>query len=219
MTQLMNCKGVVPEPLFIFVNEQDPVTYNNFHVTGEFNSAAFTNLSAEPFVPKYIGGTARYLPFAPCEKDLQFLSPYFLTAINDYRVEYDCELYRKARYPLYPSRFSAIFAFGDYESCKAASKNYGWDLATVKEFTLTEHPLCRAVKVNMEHVSLARFAYRTSMMQNIEQLWEGYWTGFDNTIIELPTAGFVRKQFESGVIWEYLIEGKVKHIDQKKETK
>jgi hypothetical protein len=64
----------------------------------------------------------------------------------------------------------------------------------------------------MEHISLARHAYRVSMMQEIDRLWEGYWTGFENIIMELPTAGFKRDQFESGVIWEYLIEGSVKHV-------
>ena len=48
----------------------------------------------------------------------------------------------------------------------------------------------------MEHVSL-----------------EGYWTGFDEIILELPSSGGVRQQHKSGVIWEYLIEGIVECID------
>ena len=80
-------------------------------------------------------------------------------AINDYMVEYDAELCRKYHYPQYPSRLSAIFAFGDYETCKEVDRKYDWDLSTVKKFRLNIDNLTRVIKVNMEIVSLMRTAY------------------------------------------------------------
>ena len=48
-------------------------------------------------------------------------SPYMLSAINDYRIEYDAEVFREKNYPLYPSRLSALYAFGDLETSKYVS--------------------------------------------------------------------------------------------------
>ena len=67
----------------------------------------------------------------------------------------------------------------------------------------------------MEHVSLARHAYHVSMIQEIDRLWGGYWTGFDEIVMELPSSPtFIRKEFRSGIIWEYLIEGIVECVDE-----
>jgi hypothetical protein len=100
------------------------------------------------------------------------LSPYFLTAINNYRIEYDAEVHRERFHSIYPSRLSAIYAFADYETCIAVNKKYDWPLSEAHRFRLIEHPLNRVVKVNMEQ----------------------------------------RQNFDSGVIWEYLIEGAVERI-------
>lgn len=48
-------------------------------------------------------------------------SPYMLSAINDYRIEYDAEVFREKNYLLYPSRLSALYAFGDLETSKYVS--------------------------------------------------------------------------------------------------
>ena len=65
----------------------------------------------------------------------------------------------------------------------------------------------------MEHISLARHAYKVSMMQEVDRLWQGYWTGFDEIILELPASSGERQQHRSGIILEYLIEGIVECID------
>jgi hypothetical protein len=53
------------------------------------------------------------------------------------------------------------------------------------------------------------------MMQEIERLWSGYWTGFGDIALELPTSpGFQREVFHSGTIWEYLIEGVAECVDK-----
>jgi len=50
------------------------------------------------------------------------------------------------------------------------------------------------------------------MLQDVDRLWAGYWSGFDNLVLELPASGYQRETRESGVIWEYLIEGGVQKI-------
>lgn len=215
MARLINLEEDAPTECFIFVNQLNPMTYHNFNLTGQFISGAFGSTSFSPeILEKYISGRLRFLLYEPCKMDAVAVSPYFLTAINDYRIEYDAEVHREQFHSIYPSRLSAIYAFGDYETCIAVNKKYGWPLPDVHRFRLIEHPLNRVVKVNMEHISLARHAYKVSMLQDIDRLWEGYWQGFDNIILTLPTAGFQRRSFESGVIWEYLIEGAVERIEK-----
>ncbi|MGD0238011.1 MAG: hypothetical protein ABSC55_26200 [Syntrophorhabdales bacterium] len=213
MPKLMNIDEEVPSEFFIFVSQLNPMTYHNFNLIGQFSSGAFSSASLGPeYLQKYLKGEFRYLPYEPVQMDAMMLSPYFLTAINDYRIEYDAEFYRRKFYPFYPLRLSAIYAFGDYDSCVRVNRKYGWSLTEAYRFKLLDHPLNRVVKVNMEHVSLARHAYKVSMLQDIDKLWAGYWSGFDNLVLELPASGYQRKTYESGVVWEYLIEGAVQKV-------
>ena len=209
--KLVNIDEDIPEEFFIFVNRLNPVTRNNFDMTGTFTSAAFGSLAANTdFLAKYIDGSAQYAPYQPCHTDCLAISPYTLTAINDYRIEYDAEYVRTQHFKQFPSRFSATFAFGDFTTCETVAKKYDWDIASVKRFSLVNTPLNRIVKVNMEHVSLARHAYRVSSFENPETLWEAYWKGVADIKMELPAATFERRVYSSGVIWEYLIEGCLK---------
>jgi len=205
--KLSNVDEDAPDTFYIFVNQLNPMTEHNFKHTKTFTSGAVNSCLDKSFERKYMEGTARYLPYEPCHSDNVSLSPYLLSAINDYRIEYDAEVYREKNHPLYPSRLSALYAFGDIETCQLVSKKYHWPLDTVHKFRLKDWPLTRIAKVNMEHVSLARHAYKVSMMQDIDRIWGGYWSGFDEIILELPSNNFEKKQFSSGIIWEYLIEG------------
>ncbi len=106
-------------------------------------------------------------------------------------------------FPHYPSRLSAIFAFGDFETCKKVSLKHKWDLSSVKRFKLLPNNLNKVAKVNMEIVSLDRYATKVSMSDSvtISQIWHSYWTGLGNIQLELPTVDG-RKIFNSDVIWE-----------------
>lgn len=210
--KLINIDEEAPEILYIFVDHFKPITHHNFYLTKTFSSGAVASCSDQKFLKKYIEGKVRYLPYEPCQNDVLAVSPYFLTAINDYRIEYDAEVFREKHHPLYPSRLSAIYALGDMETCQLVSKKYGWPLDSVQKFKLKEWPLTRIAKVNMEHVSLARHAYKVSTLDDIGRLWGGYWSGFDNIILELPAEGFQRKKYDSGIIWEYLVEGIVECV-------
>lgn len=215
MTRLLNCDEEIPSEFYIFVSTLNPITAHNLWVSKSFFSGAFSSLEFSGIREKYINGTIKYLPYAPCKMDEIAISPYCITAINDYRIEYDVETCRERNYSKYPSRLSAVYAFGDYKTCEIVSRKYGWELNTVKRFKLLNHPLNRVVKVNMEHVSLARHAYKVSMIntEGIEHIWRQYWSGRGNIQMELPAEDFSRKVYESGLIWEYLIEGRVHLIE------
>lgn len=208
----MNVDEVLPDTFFVFVNQVHPVTHHNFNLQGRFFSGAFGSLADAEFMEKYISGKARYLPYEPCQMDLKTASPYFLTAINDYRIEYDAEIFREKKFPLYPSRLSAVYAFGDYATFEKISQRYGWSLDTVSQFNLLDHPLNRVVKVNMEHISLARHAFKVATWSCTDDWWDCYWSGEDKFAVEVPTAGFQRQVIEADVIWEYLIEGALERI-------
>ena len=214
--RLINIDEEAPEEFYIFVDQLNLITAHNFKFTKTFSSGAANSCVLDKvFEEKYKEGSARYLPYKLCETDYISPSPYLLSTINNYRIEYDAETYRKQNYPLYPSRLSAIYAFGCIEMCKIVAEKYRWSLGNVHKFRLKNWPLTRIAKVNMEHVSLARLAYKVSTMQqeSIEYLWAGYWRSFEEIILELPTTTFKREKFNSGVIWEYLIEGAVECIE------
>ena len=144
MSRLMNLDLEYPKEFFIFCDRYNPMTVHNLTFTKTFTSAAFTNCSiSDEFVKKYLDGYVSYLPFLPAKRDCDVLSPYCLTAMNEYRIEYDAEVCRKKYYPKYPSRLSAVFAFGDYETCKNVADKYRWDISTVKKFKLIDTPLIR----------------------------------------------------------------------------
>lgn len=212
---LLNKNEKEPDLFYIFVDQYNPTTRHNYDLTNSFSSAAYPYTSANShFLPKYLDGTATYLPFSPSERDCLFMSPYCVTAINDYRVEYDAENCRYRNFSLYPSRLSAVFAFGDFDTCIRAAHCYRWDLSSVRKFKLIQNDLTRVIKVNMEIVSLARMAYRiSSITQSEGDLWKAYWSGDGNVAMELPTPDFKRKIHKSGIIWEYLIEGNLVTVE------
>ena len=168
------------------------------------------------FRKDYINGTATYLPFETAEPSCKALSIYTFGVINNYRIEYDAEQYRLAYCPLYPSRLSAVYAFGDYESCIAVNRKYGWNLSEIREFTLVPHPLTRIAKLNMEIVSLARQSYMNLPINRdlIHEIWKNYWSGNNDTRIEAYNETKCEVLAESGVIWEYLIEGFVDLVEE-----
>ncbi len=188
------------------------MTAHNLRFTRRFVSAAWTQITYDPeFLAKYIAGTVIYPPFLPGRNDLKVLSPFCLSAINDYRVEYDAERTRQMFFPFLPSRLSAIYAFGNYESCIEVSKRYGWNLATVRRFHLVPNAMARVHKCNMEIVSLARQAYLTSQFNedSVTSLWRDYWSGKGNLAMNLVDEKLQPRVCQSGELWEYLIEGEM----------
>ena len=214
---LLNDKTcLIQNEFYIFIDQYSPITVLNLKNTKCFLSAAYSNCSLDTnFLKKYLEDNVDYFPFVPHEKNLPIISPYCLSAINDYWVEYDAELCRKHYYPKYPSRLSAIFAFGDYETCIKVDREYDWDLRTVKKFRLNIDDLTRVIKVNMEIVSVMRTAYKRGFFDDKTKndIWKNYWNGTEGIDLELPDVESERKKYHSGVIFEYLIEGKLVLIE------
>lgn len=213
---LLNSKDILPRDFYIFVNMQNVITKHNLEKTNSISSGAFGQISfGDEFLFRYLEGTVDYLPFVPNENcSINTVSMFNNSITSEYRTEYNCELYRKFNHPRYPSRLSACYAFGNYDTCVEVSKKYNWPLTTVRKFKLLENPYNRIVKVNMEIVSLERTANRISMTSQETQnsIWSSYWDGSGNIKLELPTVQG-RKEYSSGVIWEYLIEGRLELIE------
>jgi len=212
---LCNSSDSLPETFYIFTNMGDWLTKHNLDFTKGFTSGSIGEIAANPeLMKKYIDGTLDYMPYVPnANVDVHGLSKYQANSTSEYRIEYNCELYRRYHdeTKLFPSRMSCLFAFGDFESCKQVSKIHGWDLESVREYNLLKLPLTRIAKVNMEVISLFRYAERNGSWTPDEQekIWQHYWSGRGNLELDLTTDGKNRKIESSGVIWEYLIEGRV----------
>lgn len=216
MTNLLNIDEKIPDIFYVFVDMNNVMTKHNLEVTKGFSSGAFGQLGFDDFVNKYLKGTIDYLPFTPNPNtDVQIVSAFYNNITSEYRTEYNCELYRRYNFPKYPSRLSAFYAFGDYKTCLEVSKKYHWDILTVKKFKLDPSPFNRVAKVNMEIVSLERYANRVSMLDQDTQniIWQSYWTGYGDFPMELPTVNG-RQVFHSGIIWEYLVEGRLTLIEE-----
>ncbi|OCQ94826.1 hypothetical protein BCD64_20600 [Nostoc sp. MBR 210] len=201
---------------FIFVDLYNPLTRHNLEHTRQILSTAYYAATSEHlFAEQYLSGQANYLPYLiNDQRSTGFLSFYCNSATASYRVDYDAEITRLRHFPTLPSRLSCIYAFATQEDCIKANRLYGWDLKTVRRFTLLQDPLTRIMKVNMEIISLMRSAYSLTMWspEYIENIWIHYWSGKGNLDIEVPTLQAPpnsHQRVSSGEIWEYLIEGRL----------
>lgn len=211
---LINIVEPIPKEFFVFVDQTNFITAHNLKETKIFSSAAFSQWTDNSFATKYEQGAIDYLPYSiNPNKNIQTVSPFENTITSEYTTEYNSEVFRKHYFPKFPSRLSCVYAFGDFATCEQVSKKYGWQLSTVQKFSLIANPLNRIAKVNMEIVSLYRYATRVSMtdIETNEKIWNSYWTGQGNIQLELPTING-RQTFKSEIIWEYLIEGQLKLI-------
>lgn len=235
MQLINNPKEDVSEEFYIFVNTTNAQTKHNIEKTNCIVSAAFLQciedsdkefadkylkgiISAysplgrheSKFTEKYETGNLEYLPFVVNHDcDVNFVSMFNNSITNDYTIEYNCEVHRRYNYPTYPSRLSGCYAFADYESCIHVSEKYGWNIKSVRKFKLIPHKNNRVAKVNMEIISLQRYAESVAMIdqENQIRIWESYWNSFGEIELELPTLNSGRRNFKSGVLWEYLVEG------------
>lgn len=211
---LMNLEEPIPDEFFIFVDEARPVTAHNFRTLGTFVSGGLSTAStSSEALEAYVTGRLNFMPYVPRDMGSVMLTPFFITAIAEYSTEYDADYWRNIINPRYPSRMSAIYAFGDWDTCQTVAARYSWDIRQVKRFRLKPNPLNRVVKVNMEVVSLMRHAKRVGMLaeEDVEYVWRQYWGGQPDIAARLP-HGMTHKTYEPSVIWEYLIEGVVERI-------
>jgi hypothetical protein len=200
----------LPETFHVFVNESIPAVAHNISVTRRISSAAAGGWTDPDFVEHYAKGEVDWLPFVPNPDMTPWLSFYGASLISNYGVEYGAETVRRRSFPEAPSRLSAVYAFGDRESATQATNRYGWPPGRVREFRLVPLPLTRIARCNMEIVSLARYARAISSQDGDTEtaLWTAYWSGEGDIAMELPGVPLgTREVRNSGVVWEYLIDG------------
>lgn len=201
-----------PSEVYIFVNQLHPMVRWNFNINGRFQSGGCSSATSPQGLQHYVEGKLNFCPFVPRDLGNVSPSPYCLSAISDYWIEYDADYWRERVNRLFPSRLSAVFAFGDLESCRLVCTKYGWPIDQVHKFKIGDWrigdlSLTRIVKVNMEIVSLLRMAFSRSCLQDTESVWRHYWSGGDKATVRIPDG-----EFQCETIWEYLIDGYVDRI-------
>lgn len=149
----------LPREFFIFVDQANPMAQHNYRFTKTFTSRFADRLYSVEGQRALDDGRVDPMPFAPNVNADPSLSPFAVRAMNDYRIEWDAELARRAIVPRAPSRMSAVFAFGDLQSCIAVNQSYGWPLESVRRFELVDPERSRVARVNMEVISLMRATY------------------------------------------------------------
>lgn len=207
------CNCAIPEQFYLFTNRNRFGLPPTASEGTSYVSAAYAACqTSEEFAAKYRDGGANYLPYLPEKPDLPQIPQHIMSIGTDMRVEYDAENIRLKYFPFAPSRVSALFAFGDEDSCKRANDYFAWDIKRVMRARLSLDPYVRVWRVNMEIVSILRELYATtSAPESFSDLWRSYWAGEGNVSVRLPReierGG--RRTVTSGVLWQYLVEGRL----------
>jgi hypothetical protein len=197
--------------VYVFARPSNPAVAHNLRM-GHIFSPVLSVMDQPEQAAAYLSGQLDYLPFVVNPSEFRAFSMFTLSTINDYRVEYDAELSRRALCPDRPSRLTAVYAFETWEDCLAANRSYGddWPLSEVRLCRIAV--LLRACRVNMEIVSLARLAYARSSMEAaaVESLWRAYWSSEMDFALELPTIDLMgREVVNADAIPELLIDGRL----------
>lgn len=207
-----------PETFYIFIGLGDTIyskiNYHNYLLNKMLISGGFRNLEISNIdINDFIKGNITYAPFVPNKTTFYSPTSHMMKVINSYQTEYILEFHRKKEYP---SRFSCLYAFGDYESCEKASKLYPkiFDLSKVKKFKIkiTNTELDRCIKVakcNMEIVTRMWNCDISSFEdKSITALSNAYWHGIGQIATERQNIeDGLYTQTIDGILYEYLIEG------------
>lgn len=215
--KLCNKDENIPEYFYIFLDFNGPLGpmhLNNFNLTKRISSGLINNMFDSNYLQHYLDGTQKYLYFIPSKEVPNSPTSFSLSVVDNYALEYNLELYRFANVSKYPSRLSAIYAFGDYETCEKVSKVYKWDISTVKKFKLVNikemKDLIRVSKHNMEIVSYMRgLDCRFFSIEDQDKIYEHYWNGKGNLKLIKDDI-----EYSTGEIYEYLIEGILELVEE-----
>jgi hypothetical protein len=210
---------VLPTEFWISIDPELPLAQWNKQI-GSYASAAWSMATVDAgYRERYVRGEVDYLMFVPSPTfDAGALSPYHHGIVARYIVEYNAELARRQLDPTLPSRLSAVYAFGSKKDAVREAKRAGRPKWEVFAFSLVDDPLTRVARVNMNLISLMRLGSRVASWDppNLDRIWGHYWSGAGNLQLELPSGvSFARKTHDSGVVWEYLIEGRLDVLSQR----
>ncbi|HMM22958.1 MAG TPA: hypothetical protein PKA10_19790 [Selenomonadales bacterium] len=195
---------VFPSIYYAFLDPKNIFVQNNFKSSNAIASGSVNNFHDPNFISAYQNGEIVWIPEP--EYGSKSFGAFIESALRYfYGSERDAELIRSMYYKSNPSRFSAVYGFGDYNTCEVVAQKYNWDINTVKMFRINEHPLNRITKANMEIVSYLRGIYagqNGSLLTDdkIVNAWKAYWDGAAWPGAEIGEA-------PGEPIWEYLIDG------------
>lgn len=197
----------VPEQFLVFVDPDSPVTQHNVNLIGAISSLY---LPGELEHDEYVGGRLDLLPYERRDTS-HFVSLFESSITAPYEVEVQAEFYRRTEFKDKPSRFACLFALGDMASCERAHDLYGWDLNTVRKFTLRDG-YSRLARVNMEIVSMMRVHGLGGWDDDaLASIWRHYWRGEGDLELDVPVRIAERDHVHSGVIWD-LIDGQLELV-------
>lgn len=224
----INTHEKLPEFFYIFTNRNSSKLINkieNYNIAlreqGSYVSSAFPLAIADSdFQMKYILGDLDYLPYVQNKGYFGGVNPFNSRVIERYTIEYQLEMYRRNYHKSYPSRFSGIFAFGDYDTCECLSKGKnGWDLKNVKKYKLKElyelNKYIRVVKTNFKIIGYLEHRGNPYYSPGDEAIYEAYWQGKgDFEITFNPNTPFEEKKTQMiHLREEYLIEGILEEVE------
>lgn len=203
----------LPDKFFVFIDRTALGTRNNYDLIGGFTSRCASLIASAEGARQYDSGEIDLMPFKQNPEEFPDQSMFSLRLRTEQWIEWEAERVRRMLRPTAPSRLSATYAFGDQGACVEVANKYGWDLASVRRFKPVQGAAFRAIRVNMEVVSLMRSIYRlaTWQVEEANHIWSHYWNGGGDLQLETPDVeGFrERRVWHSGVIWEWLLEGRV----------
>lgn len=219
----LNTNEPLPEYFYVFLHSDRGWHLKwNFRLTKTLTSASITTalLDADSS-NRYIAGDVNYIPFVPNpDVDMKSPSSFSLREVSDYMVDYNAELFRKQhnKTKTYPSRFGCIYAFGCLEDAQKAAAEWNFDLYDLHKFKLNDIGVfTRVVKVNMQIISqMWNIGTSATFDQKMNEIiWNHYWSGGAELPLEVPDlkTGEGLQTINEGVIWEYLIDGQLEHIE------
>lgn len=223
--KLLNIDEESPKIFYIFIgqgkNIYSQINYHNYKLNKTIMSSGITGIiTQQDKIKDFIDGNIIYAPFIPNKTTLNNPSSHSMTVVNGYNAEYILEYVRANNFKTYPSRFSCVYAFGDYESCKIASKWYGWDLKNVKRFKIKKNDnildsCVKIVKCNMEIVTrMWNCDIASFEPESINKIAEAYWSGVGQIATERQDIDTgLSTQKISSVLYEYLIEGILEEVE------
>lgn len=208
----LNTGEDVPEILYVFLEFGggifDQINEHNYKLNHKLVSSGMSNCCDVQKENDFINGDIDYLPFVATDITTNSPSSFMMKIINEYNIEHNLEWYRKTNFRKFPSRLSGLYAFGDYDSCIQVSQKYNWNMDSVRKLRLTSGK--KVVKLNMEIVSMLRSIFIQTFSQEYQSIiYDRYWRGEGEISIQNPSSG---ETINSGVIYEYLIEGILEEI-------
>ena len=230
--KLLNIDEEIPEVFYIFIGQGKnlpcQINYHNYKLSSIIVSSGINSVLAQSdMIQNFINGDINYAPYVPSTTTLYVPSSHMMSVVNGYTVEYALERWRNNNFKTLPSRFSCIYAFGDWDSCVLASKYYGWDLSNVKKFRIQyfseDNPkfkiLNKAIKVCKCNMEIVTYLWNNNIqsitMETSNKICQQYWCGGKEVAIErqnIETGNY--EITNSRLLYEYLIEGILEEIKE-----